>query len=481
MDFVSSPKDELPDAERAMVADAVKASLDVGKDIGNNPKIVGELQESLELEHLDTALLKGVSITVLGEEEGDLGYPEKWMAAYLGKLTRCCQNLDGSSANTVKYGMSQKDAGFVVLRNKAGKVLGQSFYWISANEPKILVLDSFETSGPGNEKYLPILMEILQQRLSKIGLELVVGSGGNTPKLTEVLRNPSVPRITEYNPDGRLYGDSSRIIKPNSETKFAAQMLLSNDIEALQRKSVEVPLELLLKPSKNMGFLKRKINSILENFSLERITMQDSSGLTPLHLAIKHHNQNFTLTIIKRMEALGVPDSDFCKFDKKSGETPLMLTVIEGLAELTEILLAKTTLEAINKKNKISGWSVLDYAIIRGDEKLALAIIKRMESLGALDSDFCEFRSGKESFLSLAIKVGLTDVAEKLLTKYTTLEQFNRHNQYYKNPLNLAIESDNTRLALAIIEKMESLGARKRDFEVLPGDKPALELAAKMG
>ena len=122
-------------------------------------------------------------------------------ALYLGKMTGCCQFINGDSRQCVIDGISLSDNGFyVLLKNKItqqpateskkdganvldGDIVAQSYAWISTNGN--LCLDSLEWN---QER---VSEEILKKLMLKFALEVLkknpqikyvnVGKGGQTP------------------------------------------------------------------------------------------------------------------------------------------------------------------------------------------------------------------------------------------------------------------------------------------------------------
>lgn len=73
-------------------------------------------------------------------------------APFLGDMTDCCQYIGGAGGSCVEYGLSNANSAFLVIRNKKGNVVAQSWMWstkrASADEG-YLILDSFELLGDG--------------------------------------------------------------------------------------------------------------------------------------------------------------------------------------------------------------------------------------------------------------------------------------------------------------------------------------------
>lgn len=108
---------------------------------------------------------------------------------YLGKLTSCCQSMDGNSREAVRHGMSQPDSGFYVIQEMKGdkpdmkkdRIVAQSWAWKS-KDGKSIVFDSFERLGPEHEKLCRPFMKEAAAILKTSGYNYVgLGSGGNTP------------------------------------------------------------------------------------------------------------------------------------------------------------------------------------------------------------------------------------------------------------------------------------------------------------
>jgi hypothetical protein len=128
--------------------------------------------------------------------------------------------LEGHASEAARYGLSQGDSGFAVIRNKKGKVLAQSWYWISS-DCKAIIFDAFDTSGPENNKFFVPLILAIGEKLKEHDIDFLMGARGhNSPKLFKRFYNPYTMREVfsfEYPYEGKIYYDSSSVYKANSE------------------------------------------------------------------------------------------------------------------------------------------------------------------------------------------------------------------------------------------------------------------------
>jgi hypothetical protein len=122
----------------------------------------------------------------------DIGHPNFYMQRLkpsdptgfiLGKLTNCCQHLNGAGKSCAMHGMTSPNGGFYVWkhREKGGdKIVAQSYVWISKNNA--LVFDSFEKLGLEYDKLLVPFMEQFVHEIKKKHT-VYMGTGGATPYL----------------------------------------------------------------------------------------------------------------------------------------------------------------------------------------------------------------------------------------------------------------------------------------------------------
>jgi|GEM_PF-4113566 len=130
-------------------------------------------------------------------------------ALILGKITDCCQSIDGHSELCVKDGVSLTDNGFYVIlkEDKKGntKIIGQSYAWRSKSGS--LCLDSVEClkDSISNDALKALLTGFSQQILSDDpDMKMItIGRGGKTPK--DVFADAFSPEVMSQ---GMLYGDA---------------------------------------------------------------------------------------------------------------------------------------------------------------------------------------------------------------------------------------------------------------------------------
>jgi hypothetical protein len=157
---------------------------------GINPK---HYQEALELTQISPKkwdYIPDVKIT------SDSGYVLETMpfndpmTAILGKVTSCCQSLDGDSRDCVLQGMSSHFGGFIKITRPASKGdpwIAQSWIGLAKRlDGKIeAVLDSIEHNRGHSQAVILDLFEKAAQEIIKQNPNIsrvVFGGGGNTPK-----------------------------------------------------------------------------------------------------------------------------------------------------------------------------------------------------------------------------------------------------------------------------------------------------------
>ena len=105
----------------------------------------------------------------------------------LGKLTNCCQSIGGQGEACAMHLMSDPNAGaYIIIQERKGKperIVAQSFAGIS-EDGKTLIFDSWERLGKTTDKYLDKFYPAFAFEAEKRGLEVTLGTGGNTPKGT---------------------------------------------------------------------------------------------------------------------------------------------------------------------------------------------------------------------------------------------------------------------------------------------------------
>ncbi|MEQ9116199.1 MAG: hypothetical protein RLN62_05340 [Rickettsiales bacterium] len=207
--------------------------------------------------------------------------PDDPKGFYLGKLTNCCQSIDGTSKEVVEYGMTQRDSGFYVIEDKRGRVRGQGWAWIS-EDGKSIVIDSFEKASPEVSVIFEVMLSKLRDRLLEEGFENVFLGIGNTveemrfEKTKLSTRRVRMPVREGFllNDKGLLYGDSLNsydlsapsiddksffymLIKENKVELFREILASTRDIHSL---SLGYALDIAAR-KKNKSFVKEILNS----------------------------------------------------------------------------------------------------------------------------------------------------------------------------------------------------------------------------
>ena len=88
---------------------------------------------------------------------------------FLGKMTGCCQSVEGDAEKAVIAGFTRADAGFYTLTDKDGKVKAQSYAWIGVRDGKkvlVLVMISKLRVRIFIGIAIPIIHIILQKKLA---------------------------------------------------------------------------------------------------------------------------------------------------------------------------------------------------------------------------------------------------------------------------------------------------------------------------
>ncbi|MFY9590188.1 hypothetical protein [Rickettsia endosymbiont of Halotydeus destructor] len=148
---------------------------------------------------------KGETYTFSKLPAGDL------RGLFLGKMTQCCQFIGGDSEKCVIDGFTKDTAGFYILTDSKGKIMAQSYAWLGVNEEgrEVLMLDSFEHLPEGKKLFLPFLSKLTEAIQNDNLMEIYLGSGGKTPRLSASTENIITPK------DGSLfqYSDSKSAYK----------------------------------------------------------------------------------------------------------------------------------------------------------------------------------------------------------------------------------------------------------------------------
>jgi hypothetical protein len=132
---------------------------------------------------------------------------------FLGKMTDCCQFIDGHGQQCAIDGFTREDAGFYVIRDEKGRIKAQSYAWIGVVDDgsmDAIIFDSFEYLKEAKETFLPA-MQGYKARLAmqKAPFIVAVGTGGKTP---HVENSEKYRDVKPKNSDLSQYRDSSEVI-----------------------------------------------------------------------------------------------------------------------------------------------------------------------------------------------------------------------------------------------------------------------------
>lgn len=123
----------------------------------------------------------------------EIGHPEYHLtklnssdpiAAVLGKVTGCCQSIDGAASTSVEYGITRPQSGFYVLReNKTNQIVAQAWVYRIGS---VMVFDSVEPQIVYRERKLDVTLDFFRELAKTLALEhdlkVYVGRSENTPK-----------------------------------------------------------------------------------------------------------------------------------------------------------------------------------------------------------------------------------------------------------------------------------------------------------
>jgi hypothetical protein len=198
-------------------------------------------------------------------------------ALFVGKMTKSCQFFTGASSDQAVIPVYSKPGCSLVSVRKTGgnkQIFASMFAWLGtdAEGSTGLVLDSIELSGEERIKYTPNLLREFSQILRDRGLKLWVGSGGQTPELSEPEAASAaasaasaaaadapkavgkkleiIPQPTPINQDFKPYGDAAAVYeidprktykagkKSSSEERSVIGTLLSSDLPFAVKRDV---------------------------------------------------------------------------------------------------------------------------------------------------------------------------------------------------------------------------------------------------
>lgn len=147
---------------------------------------------------------------------------------FLGKMTNCCQFIDGDSEKCVIDGFTREDAGFYIIRDKKGKIKAQSYAWIGLDKEgnDVIIFDSFEYLDEAKDTFLEVVKEFKIQLLNQTEYKgLYVGMGGKTPSVNAQAGDDTKPKF-----DGLYqYADSKNTFKVTDDLSINLNTFNPND------------------------------------------------------------------------------------------------------------------------------------------------------------------------------------------------------------------------------------------------------------
>jgi hypothetical protein len=126
---------------------------------------------------------------------------------FLGALTNCCQYPGEAAASSAWHGQENTNGGFLVVEDRKGRVVAQSWLWRSGD---VACVDSVESLGLEGERLSAVagLYSDVADGLARNGVSVVVGSTGLAPKIFPRSK-PAQGNMRARPPDG-TYSDAKR-------------------------------------------------------------------------------------------------------------------------------------------------------------------------------------------------------------------------------------------------------------------------------
>lgn len=202
---------------------------------------------------------------------------------FLGKMTDCCQFIDGDAKQCAIDGFTREDAGFYVIRDEKGKIKAQSYAWLGVvnGSQNAVIFDSFEYLTEAEESFLPAMLGY-RERLAtqEEPLMVAVGTGGKTPSTYDP-KNYDSTRHTDVKPQNSdlfQYRDSSEVVEIMPET------VLYDSSSASERSMQDVMFSSYQDLLSHCARVNLKI--LKEKYPSEILAIKDSSimhGLYDIH------------------------------------------------------------------------------------------------------------------------------------------------------------------------------------------------------
>ncbi|BBB15452.1 ankyrin 2 neuronal isoform 4 [Candidatus Rickettsiella viridis] len=380
-------------------------------------------------------------------------------AAYLGKLTACCQSLSGQAGQPcVIHGLTSPHGGFYVLcegdlhdQKISDPVLAQCWIWRS--QSNALVFDSVEyDKSPGKIDITMVaaLYKRLAKQLVQTGHTHKVAMGirsGTGMKFKENMvshsetecfidykgHNDSAAQIVLYDKNKLFYtyteDDESRLALDRRLTEImqdASPLVQSDFLEILlnwlslnpsQQSLVQTMIRIAKENNRAHEFISirkvlhdyvehklklttENISSLIDKNSFFLSMVDKEYGATPLHRVIRSTHDDLSTIALLLEHGAPIDKTD------KEGDTPLHYACQKGNAAVVKLLLEKGA--SINKVNKNED-TPLHYACKEGNqaivklllEKNASASIRNNEGETPFD-DAC--RNGNVAIVKLFLK-----------------------------------------------------------------------------
>jgi hypothetical protein len=255
---------------------------------------------------------------------------------FLGYESNSCQSIGKDGEVCAINGFTREDAGFYVLSQIDGEIIGQFYAWLAKDG---LVLDSYEARPQGKKLFIPLLNGF-RSGLNK-DMKLYLGTGGGTPKLS----SDTKPRPEALDEALTQYGDSNKVYVFEADTYIAP-----NDNDQVAKHVSLVKLMRLFEGLSEYGFGQGiSIIERLLDFALAHPQVLENKILT-MHLADLEYSGGAVSSVIKFLAK--ADDAEVDKFlEAFGGKDEAGITkVIQGTAfllqdaDLTRVIFEKPEL-----------------------------------------------------------------------------------------------------------------------------------------
>jgi hypothetical protein len=140
-------------------------------------EIVSQTYQPSKIPDISFTLPNGLTYRKLADND--------YKGLVLGEMTSCCQSIGSIGERPARHGYTSENGGFYVVEDRKGKIIGQSWAWLSTDQD--LVLDSLESQKNRltDDDWKNIIDHLGQQVKTKAPEinGLYIGTGGNTPAL----------------------------------------------------------------------------------------------------------------------------------------------------------------------------------------------------------------------------------------------------------------------------------------------------------